>query len=94
MTKVDIVNRILDEVGLQKPEAEEAVETIISLIKNTLGEGDPVILRRFGSFQVRQKSRADRTKTQKQAKRPPSVRVKLFAFKAGKYFKAAVNNIS
>ena len=56
MTKSDIVNRISEEAGLQKPEAEQAVETIISLVKDALGRGESVILRRFGSFQVRQKN--------------------------------------
>jgi len=91
MTKNDIINRISEEAGLQKPEAEEAVETIIALIKNTLGSNESVILRRFGSFQVRQKnSRIGRNpKTGEEAE--ISAR-KVVRFKAGKYFKSAVND--
>lgn len=90
MTKSDIVNRVSDEVGLQKPEAEQAVETIISLIKDALGAGESVILRRFGSFQVRQKNaRIGRNpKTGEEAE--ISAR-KVVRFKSGKYFKTAVN---
>lgn len=90
MTKSDIVNRVSDEVGLQKPEAEQAVETIISLIKDALGQGESVILRRFGSFQVRQKNaRIGRNpKTGEEAE--ISAR-KVVRFKSGKYFKTAVN---
>lgn len=91
MTKNDIINRISEEAGLQKPEAEEALETIIALIKNTLGNNESVILRRFGSFQVRQKnSRIGRNpKTGEEAE--ISAR-KVVRFKAGKYFKSAVND--
>ncbi len=91
MTKNDIINRISEEAGLQKPEAEEAVETILALIKNTLGDDESVILRRFGSFQVRQKSsRIGRNpKTGEEAE--ISAR-KVVRFKAGKYFKSAVND--
>ncbi|MFQ5432019.1 MAG: HU family DNA-binding protein [Nitrospinota bacterium] len=90
MTKSDIVNRISDEAGLQKPEAEQAVETIISLVKDALGSGESVILRRFGSFQVRQKNaRIGRNpKTGEEAE--ISAR-KVVRFKSGKYFKTAVN---
>jgi nucleoid DNA-binding protein len=90
MTKIDIINKISDQVGLQKPESETAVETIIALVKEALGSGDGVILRRFGSFQVRQKNeRVGRNpKTGKEAS--ISAR-KVVRFKAGKYFKSAVN---
>ncbi len=90
MTKIDIVNKISEQAGLQKPEAELAVETIISLVKETLGSGDSVILRRFGSFQVRQKKeRVGRNpKTGEEANITAR---KVVRFKAGKYFKAAVN---
>ena len=90
MTKIDIINKISDQVGLQKPESETAVETIIALVKESLGKGESVIIRRFGSFQVRQKrERVGRNpKTGKEAS--ISAR-KVVRFKAGKYFKSAVN---
>ncbi|GMT42689.1 MAG: integration host factor subunit alpha [bacterium] len=90
MTKSDIVNRVSQEAGLQRPEAEEAVETILSLIKDTLGRGESVIFRRFGCFQVKhKKSRIGRNpKTGEEAE--ISAR-SVVRFKAGKYFKSAVN---
>ncbi len=90
MTKIDIISKISDQVGLQKPESETAVETIIALVKESLGGGDSVILRRFGSFQVRQKNQrmGRNPKTGKEAS--ISAR-KVVRFKAGKYFKSAVN---
>lgn len=91
MTKIDIVNRISEQAGLQKPESEAAVETIISLVKEALGQGGSVILRRFGSFQVRQK-RERMGRNPKTGEEASITARKVVRFKAGKYFKAAVNN--
>ncbi|MDH5543848.1 MAG: integration host factor subunit alpha [Nitrospinota bacterium] len=91
MTKIDIVNRVLEQAGLQKPEAEEAVETIIDFIKKSLGTGESVILRRFGSFQVRQKN--ERIGRNPKTGEEASITArKVVRFKAGKYFKSAVNS--
>ena len=57
MTKQDIINHVSQEASLSRSKAEEAVETVIKLIKESLGQGEPVILRRFGTFQVKQKSK-------------------------------------
>ena len=57
MTKQDIINKVCDRADLSRSKAEEAVETVIDLIKGALGQGDAVILRRFGTFQVRSKTK-------------------------------------
>jgi integration host factor subunit alpha len=90
MTKIDIINKISEQIGLQKPDSETAVETIISLVKQALGKGDGVILRRFGSFQVRQK-RERIGRNPKTGKEASITARKVVRFKAGKYFKTAVN---
>lgn len=93
MTKVDIVNLVAGDTGLSKVKSEEAVETIFNAIKNTLAKGDPVVLRRFGSFDVRKKNaRIGRNpKTGEEAK--ISAR-KVVRFKPGKYFKLVLNDRS
>jgi integration host factor alpha subunit len=90
LTKIDIINLVADDTGLSKVKAEEAVETIIDTIKEALQEGESVILRRFGSFQVRKKNpRVGRNpKTGQEA---PITARKVVRFKAGKHFKEAVN---
>lgn len=93
MTKIDIINRVAEQTGLSKQDADTAIETIISLIKESLTRDEPVILRRFGSFQTRAKNpRVGRNpKTGEEAE--ISAR-KVVRFKAGKHFKMAVNNQS
>jgi len=91
MTKIEIVNKVAEETGLTKVKAEEAVEAIFSLIKDILSRGESVILRRFGSFQVRSKNaRVGRNpKTGEEAAIPAR---RVVRFKSGKHFKEAVNH--
>lgn len=90
MTKVDIVNKVSERAGLQKPEAEQAVEMIISLIKSTLGQQGSIILRRFGSFQIRHK-KARVGRNPKTGEEAAISERNVVRFKAGKYFKTAIN---
>ena len=55
MRKADLVQRIVAELGCTFGQAEAAVEAILTTIKASLQQGDPVILRRFGRWQVRTK---------------------------------------
>ena len=55
MRKADLVRRIAAELGCTIGQAEAAVEATLSTIKQSLQQGDPVILRRFGTWQVRTK---------------------------------------
>ena len=91
MTKQDIINQVCDSADLPRSKAEEAVETVIGLIKDALGDGEAVILRRFGTFQVLAKSKrvGRNPKTGEEAE--ISAR-KVVRFKSGKHFKQAVND--
>jgi nucleoid DNA-binding protein len=55
MRKADIVRRIAEATELTQVKAEEVVDAVFDEIKNALQQGDSVILRRFGSFEVRHK---------------------------------------
>ncbi|MFQ5894943.1 MAG: HU family DNA-binding protein [Nitrospinota bacterium] len=90
MTKIEIINRVAEETGLSKVKAEEAVEGIIETIKETLQNGEPVILRRFGSFQVRKKN-ARTGRNPKTGREAPIHARRVVRFKSGKHFREAVN---
>ena len=55
MRKAEMVQRIAEELGCTKVQAEAAVEAILTTIKEALQHGEPVFLRRFGTWQVRAK---------------------------------------
>jgi DNA-binding protein HU-beta len=93
MKKIEIINRIADETDLTKVQAEKAVNAILQEIKDGLQRGEPVILRRFGSFQVRAKrARMGRNpKTGEEAGIPAR---RIVRFKSGEHFRESVNNAS
>ncbi len=90
MTKIDIINLVAEDTGLSKVKAEEAVEAIIETIKGTLQDGEAVILRRFGSFQVRHKN-ARIGRNPKTGEEAPISARNVVRFKSGEHFKEAMN---
>ena len=90
MRKADIVRHIAEETDLTHGKAEAAVEAIFAEIKGALQHGDAVILRRFGSFQVRAKrARLGRNPKTGQDADIPARRV--VRFKSGRQLKEAVH---
>lgn len=55
LTKAELAELLFDEVGLNKREAKDLVETFFDKIRDALAEGDTVKLSGFGNFQVRDK---------------------------------------
>jgi integration host factor subunit alpha len=55
MVKADIVRSIELKLGLSHEEATQQVEQILTLIKNTLRDGDGVLISGFGQWKVRGK---------------------------------------
>jgi integration host factor subunit alpha len=55
MVKADIVRSIELKLGLSHEEATQQVEQILTLIKNTLREGEAVLISGFGQWKVRDK---------------------------------------
>ncbi len=53
MIKLDLVNAVVQRTGITRTKAEQAVETVFEALKNALGRGDRIELRRFGVFNVR-----------------------------------------
>src|SRR5438445_11770765 len=89
MRKAEMVQRIAQELGSTTAKAEAAVEAILTTIKASLQQGEPVILRRFGTWQVRAKrARVGRNPKTGAAAAIPARRVVRFL--AGQPFKQAV----
>ena len=53
MIKLDIVNAVVNRTGVSRSKAEQAVETVFEAMKNALGRGERIELRRFGVFNVK-----------------------------------------
>ncbi|MGA1029071.1 MAG: HU family DNA-binding protein [Flavobacteriaceae bacterium] len=59
MTKADIVSNISEDLGIDKADAQAAVEKFMKEVKSALERGENVYLRGFGSFII--KTRAAKT---------------------------------
>ena len=55
LTKADIVETIVEQIGFTKNHSSEIVETLLELIKSTLESGEDVLLSGFGKFCVKEK---------------------------------------
>ena len=55
MRKAAIVRRVAEALGSTNVQAAAAVEAVMATMKEALQQGEPVILRRFGTWQVHAK---------------------------------------
>ena len=55
LTKSDIVEDLNNEIGLNKREAKELVDSVFETIKETLINGEEVKVSGFGNFQLKDK---------------------------------------
>ena len=53
MIKLDIVNAVVAKTSVTRTKAEQAVETVFRALKDSLGRGQRIELRRFGVFNVK-----------------------------------------
>jgi DNA-binding protein HU-beta len=57
MIKSDIVDRVAEVSEVPRVKAAQAVDTLITTMKNALAEGKRIELRGFGVFQVRDRKK-------------------------------------
>lgn len=55
LTRADLTEAVIREVGLPRNESAEMVETVIQEIASSLEQGEQVKISSFGTFSVRQK---------------------------------------
>ena len=55
LTKADIVEDISNKTGFTKKQSIETVETLLEILKDTLEEGEDILISGFGKFCVREK---------------------------------------
>ncbi len=53
MTKAELAAQIQEKVGVQKGEAVDLVETVLEVMKETLEQGEELMISRFGRFEVK-----------------------------------------
>ncbi len=90
MTKLDISKYIASQMNLTRVLAEESVEVILDSLKEGLKKGEPITIRRFGTFTVRQKGERIGRNPKNGVEAVISPR-KVVQFKPGGYLRKFVN---
>lgn len=89
MNKADIINKVHEDLGITKADAERAVETMISTIVDTLKGGNEVSIAGLGIFSAKMRNaRTARNPRTGESIEVPAMRVPKF--RAAKALKDAV----
>ena len=56
LTKDKLVIRLQTQLGLTKPESRQMVERLFGIMKDTLTDGEDLLVSGFGKFSVRKKN--------------------------------------
>ena len=89
MNKTELIAAVAEKSGLSKKDADNAVNSMLDVVVETLAQGDKVQIVGFGTFEVR--SRSERQGRDPRTNNPITIPAsKSPAFKAGKAVKAAV----
>jgi integration host factor subunit alpha len=90
MTKADIAERIQANTGFTKKDSSEMLESVFSIIKNTLEAGEKIKIAGFGNFEVKQKK--DRRGRNPQTGESITIEArKILSFKPSNLLRQAIN---
>jgi integration host factor subunit alpha len=89
LTKADMAERLFEEVGLNKREAKELVESFFEEIRSALEGGTPVKLSGFGNFDLRDKNQRPGRNPKTGEEIPISAR-RVVTFRPGQKLKSRV----
>jgi len=56
LTKEKLIGRLQSQAGLSKQESRSVVERILDIMKESLAQGEDLLVSGFGKFSVRQKN--------------------------------------
>ena len=86
MIKSDIIARVMEELGYTRAQADKAVNTVLQTIIEALSQGEEVVIRKFGSFEVydSKRKKGRNLKTGEEVPIPPQ---KVVRFKPSKKLK-------
>jgi integration host factor subunit alpha len=56
LTKEKLISRLQTQVGLSKQESRSVVERVLDIMKETLAQGEDMLVSGFGKFSVRRKN--------------------------------------
>ncbi len=90
LTKDKLITRLQTQAGLDKRESRQIVERVLEIMKDTLAEGDDLLISGFGKFYVRQKKARRGRNPQTKASLVLAAR-KVLVFKASGVLRERMN---
>lgn len=91
LTKAELADLLFEQVGLNKREAKDMVETFFDEIRNALERGESVKLSGFGNFQLRDKPQRP-GRNPKTGEEIPITARRVVTFHASQKLKGMVEN--
>ncbi len=55
LTKADLIDSVYNQVGLSKTKSAQVVDSLLEIIKQTLENGEDILISGFGKFCVKEK---------------------------------------
>ncbi|MEO7557912.1 MAG: integration host factor subunit alpha [Gammaproteobacteria bacterium] len=89
LTKADMVDKLFDELGLNKREAKEIVEMFFEEVRVALSRGEQVKLSGFGNFDLRNKGMRP-GRNPKTGKEIPITARRVVTFRSGQKLKSRI----
>lgn len=93
LTKAELAELLFEQVGLNKREAKDMVETFFDEIRNALERGEPVKLSGFGNFQLRDKPQRP-GRNPKTGEEIPITARRVVTFHASQKLKGMVDDVN
>jgi integration host factor subunit alpha len=91
LTKADLAEMLFEEIGINKREAKEIVESFFEEIRSSLENNEQVKLSGFGNFELRDKNTRPGRNPKTGEEIPISAR-RVVTFKPGQKLKARVES--
>ena len=93
LTKDKLITRLQTQGGLDKQESRQIVERLLEIMKDTLAQGEELLITGFGKFSVRQKNERRGRNPQTKESLVLAAR-KVLVFKASGILRERINEIS
>ncbi len=93
VTKADIVEKLYEEIGLNRKDAKELVDFFFEEIKYALEQGEAVKISGFGNFDLRDKNERPGRNPKTGEEIPVSAR-RVVTFKAGQKLKNKIDSLT
>ena len=91
LTKDKLITLLHTQIGLEKQDSRQIVERLLGIMKDTLAQGEEVLISGFGKFSVRQKN-PRRGRNPQTAESLVLAARKVLVFKASGVLRERINN--